>query len=202
MHVLAAWAAGSGRVARCRPRVVWHVHDYVGTRPATARFLRWSVRHCDAVVANSASVAADVHASLRPAVPVVAVHNAVDLQRFSPSGVRLDLDRLAGLPPAPAGTVRVGLVGTFGRWKGHTTFLDAVARLGETPSVRAYVIGGALYHTAGSQYSVEELRAHADAIGLAGPRRLYRLRRSSRTKRSARSTSWCTPARPPSHSDW
>ena len=168
MHILAAWAAGSGRVARCRPRVVWHVHDYVGTRPATARFLRWSVRHCDAIVANSASVAADVHAALRPAVPVVAVHNAVDLQRFSPSGARLDLDRLAGLPPAPDGTVRIGLVGTFGRWKGHSTFLDAVARLGETPSVRAYVIGGALYHTAGSQYSVEELRAHADKMGLEG----------------------------------
>jgi glycosyltransferase involved in cell wall biosynthesis len=167
MHLLAAWAAGSGRVARCRPRVVWHVHDYVGSRPATARFLRWSVRHCDAVVANSASVAADVQASLHPGVPVVAVHNAIDLQRFSPSGVRLDLDRLAGLPPAPDGTVRVGLVSTFGRWKGHTTFLDAIARLGGTP-VRAYIVGGALYDTAGSQYSIEELRAYAAANGLDG----------------------------------
>ena len=168
MHILAAWAAGSGRVARHRPRVVWHVHDYVGTRPATVRLLRWSVRYCDAIVTNSSSVAADVHETLHPSIPVVAVHNAVDLQRFSPSGDRLDLDRLAGLPPAPSGTVRVGLIGAFGRWKGHTTFLDAIARIGSAAPVRAYVIGGALYQTAGSQFRLEDLRAHAEANGLAG----------------------------------
>ena len=167
MHILAAWAAGTRRVARDRPRVVWHVHDYVGTRPATARFLRWSIRYCDAIVTNSASVAADVQETLHPSVPVVAVHNAVDLQRFSPSGSRLDLDRVAAIPAAPFGTLRVGLIGTFGRWKGHTTFLDAIARLGSAPGVRAYVIGGALYHTTGSQYSLEELQAHAETKGLA-----------------------------------
>jgi glycosyltransferase involved in cell wall biosynthesis len=168
MHVLAAWAAGSGRFARCRPRLVWHLHDYVATRPATARFLRWSLRHCDAIVTNSASVAADVRETLRPSIPVVAVPNAVDLERFHPSGTRLDLDRLAGLPPAAAGAVRVGFVGTFARWKGQTTFLDAIARLNHLAHLRAYVIGGALYDTAGSQHSAAELRAYAGALGLAG----------------------------------
>ena len=168
MHILAAWAAGCGRFARRRPRVIWHLHDYVGTRPATARFLRWSLRYCDAIVTNSSSVAVDVHETLLPSIPVVPVHNAVDLQRFNPAGTRLDLDRLAGLPPAPPGVVRVGLISTFGRWKGHTTFLDAIARLGQTTPVRAYVIGGALYHTAGSQHTVEELRAYAESSGLAG----------------------------------
>jgi glycosyltransferase involved in cell wall biosynthesis len=168
MHILAAWAARTGRVAADGPRVVWHVHDYVGTRPATARFLRWSLRYCDAIVANSSSVAADVEATLHPSIPVVAIQNAVDLRRFSPSGRCLDLDRLAELPPAPSGTVRVGLIGTFGRWKGHTTFLDAIAHLGSAAAVRAYVIGGALYHTTGSQFSLEELRVYAERKGLLG----------------------------------
>jgi glycosyltransferase involved in cell wall biosynthesis len=35
-------------------------------------------------------------------------------------------------------------------------------------AVRAYVIGGALYHTAGSQFSLEELRLYAETKGLAG----------------------------------
>jgi glycosyltransferase involved in cell wall biosynthesis len=65
--------------------------------------------------------------TLHPSVPVVVVHNAVDLRRFSPSGPRLDLDRLAGVPAAPRSVVRVGLIGTFARWKGHTTFFDAIA---------------------------------------------------------------------------
>jgi glycosyltransferase involved in cell wall biosynthesis len=101
-------------------------------------------------------------------VTVVPVLNAIDLQRFTPAGRCLDLDRLAGLPPAPAGTVRVGLIGTFGRWKGHQTFLDAIARLGDMPALRAYVIGDALYQTSGSQYTLEELRAQSEANGLTG----------------------------------
>jgi glycosyltransferase involved in cell wall biosynthesis len=168
MHILAAWAAGAGRLTRGGPRIIWHVHDYVGARPATARFLRWSLGQCDAIVTNSSSVAADVRESLQPSVPVVPVLNAVDLQRFNPSGGRLDLDRLAGMRAASEGTIRVGLISTFGRWKGHATFLDAIARLGDTLALRAYVIGDALYHTASSQYTIEELRAHAEANGVAG----------------------------------
>jgi glycosyltransferase involved in cell wall biosynthesis len=53
----------------------------------------------------------------------------------------------------------VGLVATFGRWKGHQTFLDAVVRLTRNPvGVRAYVIGAPIYATAGSQLSVGQLR--------------------------------------------
>jgi glycosyltransferase involved in cell wall biosynthesis len=167
MHILAAGAARSGRFARSRPRLIWHLHDYVSTRPATARLLRWSLRYCHAIVTNSSSVAADVRDTLQPSIPLVVVHNAVDLERFHPSGIRLDLDRLAGLQPA-ARAVRVGFVGTFARWKGHTTFLDAIARLTHLADLRAYVIGGAVYGTAGSQHSAGELRAYADSVGLAG----------------------------------
>ena len=180
MHILAAWAAGSGRVARHRPRVVWHVHDYLGTRPATARFLRWSVRSCDAIVTNSSSVAADVHETLHPSIPVVAVHNAVDLQRFSPSGDRLDLDRLAGMPPAPSGTVRVGLIGTFGRWKGHRTFLDAIARLDSAAPVRALRDRRRAVSNGGQSVQTRGTARARRGERTRWPRRIHRLRRCRR----------------------
>jgi glycosyltransferase involved in cell wall biosynthesis len=63
--------------------------------------------------------------------------------------------------------VRVGLVATYSRWKGHDVFLRALARLRST-NVRAYVIGGALYDTDRSQYSLGELRALAKRYGVEG----------------------------------
>ena len=84
----------------------------------------------------------------------------------------MDLDALAGLPPAVPGTVRVGLVATFARWKGHKTFLQAAAaallrQRGTTPvPVRYYVVGGPIYATTGSQHTLDELRTTARAAGL------------------------------------
>jgi glycosyltransferase involved in cell wall biosynthesis len=168
MHLLGASAAAGGIDGpRPGPPVVWHMHDYLGNRPMTARLLRWRRRACAGVIANSASVADDVTRVFGAWPPVTIVLNAVDLERFSSVGERADLDALSGMPPAAAGTVRVGLVGTFGRWKGHTTFLDAIARLPKDLPVRAYVVGGALYHTDGSQESLEELRAYAGKAGVA-----------------------------------
>jgi glycosyltransferase involved in cell wall biosynthesis len=159
MHLLAAWASPS-------VPLVWHLHDYLGPRPLTAALLRWSAPRCAAVIANSMSVAADARDAIRGGVPVVAVYNAVDLDRFSPSGGCADLDRLAGLPRASTGTVRVGLLGTFARWKGHEIFLRAVAQLPRDLPVRAYVIGDALYQTEGSQHSGDELRRLAESLRL------------------------------------
>jgi len=158
-HVLAAWAA--------RAPVVWHFHDYVSGRPLAARLLRLSARGCAMAVANSASVAADVGGQFGRRLGVRQVHNAVNLERFSPEGERADLDALAGLPPAPAGVVRIGLVATFARWKGHDTFMRALARLPADLPVRAYVIGAALYQTEGSQYGIKELRRMAEGAGVA-----------------------------------
>jgi len=153
MHVL-------GALARSAPKLVWHVHDYLGSRPLSARLLRGNRARCAVVIANSASVAGDIRQVLGD-VTVVVVRNGVDLTRFSPSGHRLDLDDLAGLAPAAAGTIRVGLLGTFARWKGHVTFLHAIARVPRTIPLRAYIIGGAVYETQGSQYTRQELMALA-----------------------------------------
>ena len=84
-----------------------------------------------------------------------------EIQRIVLGGT--DLDALAGIAPVTAGTIRVGLVATMARWKGHEVFLRAIAQLpdGLRSRVRAYVIGGAIYPTRGSQLSADELRASA-----------------------------------------
>jgi glycosyltransferase involved in cell wall biosynthesis len=149
-----------------RVPVVWHIHDYIGARPVSARLLRLLGHRCALVIAVSESVAEDARRWLPSAVRVVVVHNAVDCDRFSPDGSVADLDRLCGLPAAPAGTVRIGLPATFARWKGQDTFLKAIARL-KGHNIRAYVIGGAVYKTRSSQWSEPELRLMAAELGLS-----------------------------------
>src|SRR5262249_35188003 len=92
----------------------------------------------------------------------------IDLSRFGP-GTAADLDQLARLPPAARGTVRVGLVATYARWKGHLTLLNAARRLAEIDPglpIRWYIVGGPIYHTA-AQHSESELRAAAAERGMA-----------------------------------
>jgi glycosyltransferase involved in cell wall biosynthesis len=161
MHILGAWA---------RPRtasLVWHIHDYPGTRRVMSRLLKRYSRRCAAAIVNSHSVAQDAK-RLLPDLKVVTIYNAIDLKRFAPEGTQLDLDAMAGLSPAPSGTVRVGLVGTFARWKGQKIFLQAIARLSSESPVRGYIIGGPIYQTVGSQWSLDELKDEAARLGLAG----------------------------------
>ncbi len=160
MHLLGA------RARPPRAKLVWHLHDYPAARRLTARLLSSQMHRCDAMLANSESVAADARQRFGAGVPVHTVYNSVDLERFSPTGPCADLDALAGLPPLAAAGTRIGLVGTFARWKGHHVFLDALARLRDLPNVRGYIVGGSIYHTDASQYSGSQLRARADELGL------------------------------------
>jgi glycosyltransferase involved in cell wall biosynthesis len=159
MHVLGSRAAPRGAA------VVWHLHEFVSSRPLSRRLLRHHAPRVAAIVANSRSVADDARRALGNAVPVTHVYNAVDLAEFTPSGASADLDALCGLSAAMPGTVRVGLVATFARWKGHETFLRALRDL--AAPIRAYVVGGPLYDTAGSQYTLDELRGLAGSLGVA-----------------------------------
>jgi glycosyltransferase involved in cell wall biosynthesis len=161
MHLLGAWS--SPRQAR----LVWHIHDYVSRRRLMRRLL-WPFRKaCTVAIVNSRSVAKDLE-PLLPGLRMVPIYNAIDLNRFTPEGSQLDLDRQSGLAPAAPQTVRIGLIATFARWKGHKVFLEALAKLsGEVP-VRGYIIGGPIYQTHGSQWSALELEQEADRLGLAG----------------------------------
>jgi len=160
MHLLGA----SARPASAR--LVWHLHDYPAARRLTARLLASQAHRCDTMLANSESVAAEARERFGASVPVQTIYNSIDLERFSPAGPRADLDALAGLPPLAPGGIRVGLVATFARWKGHAVFLDALARLRGRANVRGYIVGDSIYQTDASQYSRDELRAQAGALGL------------------------------------
>lgn len=148
--------------------VLWHAHDLYGQRRWAGWLLRRARSRAAGVVAVSRAVAEDVRRVL-PGVRVAVVPNAVDTARFCPGPADgTDLDRRAGLPPAPPGTVRVGLIATYARWKGHLVVLDAAARLAaEAPSlpVRWYLIGGPIYQT-GAQFTEAELRGAIRARGL------------------------------------
>jgi len=160
-HIVGARVGGDAKV-------IWHMHEYVGARRLTRSLLARHQRHVAMMLANSTSVAADLTAMLRPPMPVRVIHNAVDLQTFAPDGPAEDLDRRAGLAPAAGPVVRVGLVATFARWKGHDIFLRALAAIPGDVPVRGYVVGGPLYDTAGSQHTMDELQALADRLGLGG----------------------------------
>jgi glycosyltransferase involved in cell wall biosynthesis len=162
LHILAA------RVAPASMAIVWHIHEYVSSRPISRALLRRYAPRCAAIVANSCSVAADIRSVLGEKVPVTRIYNAVDPVEFSPDGDVLDLDRLSGLPRPVPGTVRIGLVATYGRWKGHATFLEAMSRLEPSLPIRGYIIGGPLYDTAGSQHARAEIEALIAALGLTG----------------------------------
>ncbi|WP_426757118.1 glycosyltransferase family 4 protein [Myxococcus sp. Y35] len=164
-HLLSAATAG------LPVKRVWHIHDFLGERPLVRRALRALSPLASAAIANSRAVGDDAREVLFR-VPVHVVYNGVDTKHFSPGpseGTRLD--RLAELPVAPEGTLRVGLVATYARWKGQDVFIEAaasLARLHPTLPVRFFLVGAPLYRTPGSQFSEGELRKLIAARGLSG----------------------------------
>lgn len=148
---------------------VLHAHDFFSSRPVMARLLRAGAGRIDAVVAVSRAVAEDARDALA-LDEVDVVYNAVDTDAFSPGAARPGyLEALAGRPTdTPA--LRIGLVATWARWKGHGLFLEAcaeVARAHPGLLLRFFLIGGPLYQTAGSQWTEGELTALAAQVGLA-----------------------------------
>jgi glycosyltransferase involved in cell wall biosynthesis len=162
MHVLGALAAPAG------VPLVWHIHDFLAPRVAMRQLLRAFRFRCACAVAISGAIARDCAASWAGRTPIRTVLNATDVETFSPDGPVLELDALCGMEPAPDGTVRVGLVATFGRLKGHETFLHALAKLPLELPWRAFIVGGPLYSTAGSQVEASALRSLAASLGIAG----------------------------------
>jgi glycosyltransferase involved in cell wall biosynthesis len=160
MHFFGVWSRQPGTP------VVWHVHDFVSSRPVMARLLPHFASDCSAAIANSEHVSKDLRL-LCPKLPVTTVLNAVDLEEFSPSGPVCDLDSLAGLPAAE-NVIRIGLVATMARWKGHAVFLEALSKMSGNIPVRAYIIGGGIYLSDGSQWQGDELRRVAERFGVAG----------------------------------
>ena len=162
MHILGAIAAPRGLP------LLWNIRDFVSRRPLMRRMLPVWARRCSVAVTNSNSVARDLRSVCGARLKrVVTVCNAIDLAEFRPHGPKLDLDELSGMPPAKDGVVRVGLLATLARWKGQEVFLRALSMLPESLQIRGYIIGGSLYETNGSQYSIAELREIGAHFGVS-----------------------------------
>jgi glycosyltransferase involved in cell wall biosynthesis len=160
MHLLAAAASP-------RAPLVWHLRDFIGARPLVSRAMRALACRAAGAIAISTQVAGDARRVL-PRLPVSVVHDAIDTEAFRPAGPVADLDALAGRAAPARGTVRVGLVATYARWKGQEVFLKAaqIVKASGCDGVRFYVVGGPIYETGGSQYGVEELRRMARELGV------------------------------------
>ncbi len=144
--------------------ILWQMQDFVGTRPVVNRALRWASKFANGTISISEAVGKDI-TEVAPRLPTKVIYSAIDTDYFSPSTeTPYDLDALAGLPPPPPGTLRVALVAAYARWKGQDVFLDAAAKLimahPDAP-VRFFIVGGPIYKTQGSQFSIAELQAKA-----------------------------------------
>lgn len=150
-------------------RLVWFMHDYLSSRALMRNVLPKLAGSVSLILANSRSVADDI-GRLIPLPQREVVYCGIDRQHFAPGqGDGRWLDQLAESNPLPSNAVRVGMVATFARWKGQDLFIDAAARvLQQTLSspVGFYIIGGPIYSTHGSQYTLEELRGIVEHYGL------------------------------------
>lgn len=138
--------------------IIWHIHDFYSTRPLMAKILRLISNRATAGIAITEAVAVDTRKTL-PNLPIEVIYNSVDVNYFSPGTANLPVD-----------TIKVGLVATFARWKGHDVFLEAAANLIREQlnlNVRFYIVGGAIYETKGSQFSEQELRELASSLQIA-----------------------------------
>lgn len=162
MHLLGA------RAAPHSARVIWHLHDYLGMRPMVSRLLAMNRGRAALAIANSRSVAEDARLALGKALRIVPIPNGIDLRDFAAEGPCVDLDRLAGAARPEGPVLRVGLIGTMARWKGHEVFLRALSMLAQSKPIRGYVIGGNIYSTRASETEPDELKKLASQYSLNG----------------------------------
>lgn len=161
-HLLAALATSRS------VRLFWHLHDFPRQRPVSGRLLQLLAHRTQGLVAVSHAVGVDARRLIGRRAPVHVVPNIVDVDHFQPGpGDPAVLGETTAAPHDP--TLRIGLVATYARWKGHGVFLSAAAQLArDLPHrpLRFYVVGGPVYRTSGSQYSRRELDALARDVGV------------------------------------
>lgn len=137
--------------------IIWHLHDFYGSRPLMAQVLKLFSYRAKLGIAISQAVAKDAKTTL-PKLPIETIYNTVDINYFSPLA-------------SPRDTfLKVGLVATFARWKGHDIFLAAASEIIKTHpdlNVRFCIVGGAIYQTRGSQFSEQELKDKAAYLEIA-----------------------------------
>lgn len=130
-----SWIAGlAGRLARV-PLIIRTRHFDVPIRhPWMSRQVY--CRLADHVITTSPRITATLRDLFGLAEDRVStISTGIDLERFHPTGPKATLH----LPPMPAGTPLIGMIGVFRNAKGHAVLLDAAARL-QTSGFKAHYL--------------------------------------------------------------
>lgn len=152
--------------------IVWNIQDYLGHRRMISRMMQACVRllgrrRAIGVGCCSKDVVRDFQRLFSPGQfrAIETVYNTVDMEMYQPDGARSELDETG------KDGLKVGLIATYARWKGQDVFIKAVKLLkrhSEEGSTdwHAFIIGGPIYETAGSQWSREELEKLIETEGV------------------------------------
>jgi glycosyltransferase involved in cell wall biosynthesis len=145
--------------------VVWHVRDFPPPGWTGRVFERQAQWLPSLILANSEAVRSSIASRSRHRVPILALKNPVDLERFHPHNVGAAIRRELGVQePSPL----IGLIAHLTPWKGHELFL-AIARsvADRLPNARFVLVGGPVYETNGHAGYADALRNRVAALGLA-----------------------------------
>jgi glycosyltransferase involved in cell wall biosynthesis len=131
--------------------IVWHLHDFIGSRVLVKQLLKLFVNRASAAIAISQSIADDWQAVF-PLLQIELIYNAIDVDRYVPQSNVRDSQHL-----------NIGLVATYALWKGHDIFIQAIGHIAKQrpelqSTIKFYIIGGAIYQTDRSQYSRSQLQ--------------------------------------------
>jgi glycosyltransferase involved in cell wall biosynthesis len=143
--------------------IIWHLHDFISSRLAIGKLLKLLIGRVTVAIAISQAVATDWQAVF-PGLKINLIYNAIDTDKYRSS--RSDSEPTTDL------YVKIGLVATYALWKGHDIFIQAIGQIArQSPDLKSqvkfYIIGGAIYETARSQYSRSTLQQLAHDLTVA-----------------------------------
>jgi glycosyltransferase involved in cell wall biosynthesis len=141
-----------------RRKVTWHLRDDWGC----SLLGLLADRGPRSIIANSQAAARTLQKYMQKPEKVTVIHNAVDLEEFSPEGPGVDWGELEQFK------FKVGLPAAFARIKGQTLLMEAIEPIRrELPSTGFFFIGGSIYDTVGDRGYEDEIRGIVKEQGLA-----------------------------------
>jgi glycosyltransferase involved in cell wall biosynthesis len=140
-----------------RRPVVWHLRDAWGCSLLGMCADLGPHR----IIANSRSTAQALKKYMKRPEKVTVIHNAVDLEEFTPEGPVADL----GFPGQSE--FNVALPGAFASWKGQALLLRTIEPIHRAfPSTGFFFIGGSIYDTVGDRGYEDEIHQLVKQQGL------------------------------------
>jgi len=142
--------------------VVWDFKDLVSPDHYSSPLRRVVVAYLNLfatrVIANSGAIRTElIRAGVR-ADKVVALHNGIDLQRFSPQNAAAGRERVRPELGLASGALVVVMVGRLAPWKGHDIFIQAAARVhARLPEARFLIVGDSAFDPPAYRSRLERL---------------------------------------------